>query len=110
MFKANPEDICPICSRLIGNSKNANRHHLHPKSRGGKPETMIVMHKICHDKIHSVFSNKELERDYNSVEKLTSHPEIKKFIKWLKNKPPNFYDFSKRSNKLKKRKRDKYKS
>jgi chromatin segregation and condensation protein Rec8/ScpA/Scc1 (kleisin family) len=48
-------------------------------------------------KIHSLFTEEELALKYNSIEKLKEHEEIKKFIKWLKNKPDNFYDVSRRN-------------
>ncbi len=60
---------------------------------GGKE--VIALHKICHDKIHHTFANHELASVYNTVEMIVSHPEIIKFIKWIKNKEPSFYDKSK---------------
>jgi hypothetical protein len=70
----------------------ADRHHWTPKCRGGKVTDLI--HRICHRKIHSVFTEKELEREFNSPEKLRDHPEIAKFIAWVARKPHDFYDGS----------------
>jgi hypothetical protein len=49
------------------------------------------MHPICHRTLHTVLGNKELERDYASPEALRSHPEIAKFIAWVRNKDPDLY-------------------
>ncbi len=81
---------CPICSRTLG-KQNISKHHLIPKSRGGKDSELIEIHNICHQKIHSVFTLKELRDEYNTVEKLVEHEEITKFIKWVSKKAPEFY-------------------
>lgn len=82
--------ICPICNRILGEI-NISKHHLIPKSRGGKDSELIEIHNICHQKIHSVFTLKELKDHYNSVEKLVEHEELAKFIKWVSKKAPEFY-------------------
>ena len=84
-------ELCPLCERELGNI-NIDRHHLVPKSRKGKEQFSI--HRICHVKIHSVFTEKELEKKYNTWEKLKSHPDIASFITWVKKKAPEFYDSS----------------
>lgn len=56
-----------------------------PRSRGGTEKELIC--NACHRKIHATFSNKELEHEYDSVEKLSSHPEMKKFIHWVAKQP-----------------------
>lgn len=85
---------CPLCSREIDNSSYADDHHLIPKCFGGK-ET-VLLHRICHSKIHSTFSERELKNQYNTIEKLKTHPEIIKFIKWVANKPPSFHTKTKK--------------
>lgn len=40
----------------------------------------------CGDQIHNIFSNKELEREYNTLEKLIAHPPMQKWIKWIRKK------------------------
>ena len=81
---------CPICSRTLGEI-NTSKHHLIPKSRGGKGSELIEIHNICHQKIHSVFTLKELRDNFDTVEKLLEHEEISKFIKWVSKKAPEFY-------------------
>ena len=82
------EDICPLCKRPLGNDHN--KHHLIPKTFKGK-ET-IDLHRICHNKIHSVFTERELKRYYHTIERLLENEEIQKFVKWLQNKHPDFYE------------------
>ena len=38
----------------------------------------------CHKQIHKLISEKELGKNYNTVQKLKNHPEVKKYIKWIK--------------------------
>ena len=49
--------MCPLCNRELG-TEWIDEHHLIPKTFKGK-ET-ITLHRICHEKIHSTFSEREL--------------------------------------------------
>lgn len=85
-------NICPLCGREL--AEPMNRHHLTPISRGGRGTTTVIMHKICHSKVHAVLTEKELANQYNNIEALQEQEEIAKFIKWVSKKPPEFYDGS----------------
>ena len=37
----------------------------------------------CHNGIHAFFTNKELEKEYNTVEALLAHEKFSKHVKWL---------------------------
>lgn len=93
-------EMCPLCDRELG--ENKSRHHLVPRSYKGK--LVVVIHKICHDKIHSLFTEKELAKQYNTIEKLKQHEEIQKFINWVKNKDIYFYQ-THRDSRIRKSKR-----
>lgn len=82
--------LCPICDREMWKDKFVDRHHFFPKCKGGR-ETEWV-HKVCHRKIHSIFTENELAKEYNNPEVVKSHPEIDKFVKWISKKDPDFYD------------------
>jgi hypothetical protein len=86
-------EMCPICDRELGDvnlpSSNVDRHHLIPKTHGGKEQFFI--HKICHRKIHATFTEKELEKKFNTWEELRAHDEIKKFVEWVAKKPIDYY-------------------
>lgn len=50
------------------------------------------MHRVCHGKIHHTFTERQLELEYNTVEKLMENDDIQKFVAWVKKKEPEFYD------------------
>ena len=87
---------CLICGRELGDADKISKHHLIPKSNGGRSTPTILIHNICHQKIHSVFTLKELKDEFHTVEQLTNHEEIKKFIKWVSKKGINYYQRNKR--------------
>ncbi|MEM6700747.1 MAG: HNH endonuclease [Bacteroidota bacterium] len=89
---------CPLCQRELGEI-NISKHHLIPKSKGGTFGETVMLHNICHQKIHSVFSEKELRDDYNTIEKLLAHEQIAKFVKWVAKKEIGFYERNKRMKK-----------
>ena len=81
---------CPICNRELPLKSSAvDKHHLIPKSCGGT-ETILI-HRVCHQKLHSLFTEKELAKKYYTIELIKAHEEIKKFNKWLSKKPSDFY-------------------
>ena len=93
--------ICPICERPLGSPEHLSRHHLIPKSEGGRYAATILIHNICHQKIHTVFTEKELRDEYHTVEKLRGHEEMQKFIKWVSKKHVDFYQRNRKMNKRK---------
>lgn len=52
---------------------------------------LMLLHDICHAKLHHTFTNKELDDHYHTVERIREHSELQKFIKWVSKKPPEFY-------------------
>lgn len=66
---------CPLCRRP---NQNPSDHHLVPKSRGGKVTETIC--RDCHTAIHATFTNKELEREYASIDALLGHAGFAKMI------------------------------
>ena len=83
--------VCPLCSREILPTLES-RHHLVPKLKGGKTreDNIVVLHRACHDKIHAVFTEAELARDYASVEALLDDDRIATFASWISKKPLEF--------------------
>jgi hypothetical protein len=86
---ANESQPCAVCGRSLG-LVNVDRHHLVPKTFGGKEQYFI--HRICHRKIHATFTERELEKVYNTWKVLQAHPDIANFIKWVQKKPSDYYD------------------
>ena len=87
--------LCPLCGRALESGASVDEHHLVPRSHGGKIKTR--MHRICHRKIHATLSERELALQFNTWEALQAQPEIATFVRWVANKPPAFYDNSRRS-------------
>lgn len=69
---------CPLCGRP---NRSPSDHHLVPKSRGGRVTETIC--RDCHTAIHATLSNKELEREYASVDALLAHPELARIIGFI---------------------------
>jgi hypothetical protein len=96
--------ICEICNREIPDDPfYSDAHHLIPKSKKGKD--VITIHRVCHNKIHSVWTEKELADYYNTPERILSHIEMQKFVNWMRNKPIDFYIKTKDSNVRKQKRR-----
>ncbi|MBP1852528.1 HNH endonuclease [Rhizobium halophytocola] len=89
-----PPEVCPLCGRAIPPDQR-DLHHFIPKSRGGR-ET-VPLHRICHRQIHALFSEAELEQSYSTTKQLLTDPAIRKFVAWVRKKPPGYYDGTRRS-------------
>ncbi|MDP9835811.1 hypothetical protein J2T09_000553 [Neorhizobium huautlense] len=79
--------ICPLCERMIP-AGDEDAHHLVPKSKGGKQT--VLLHKVCHDQIHAVFTNAQLAKSFSTIEAILENPDIQKFVAWIKSKPAGF--------------------
>ena len=91
------DDVCLICKRHMPKSERS-KHHLIPIASGGKGTDKVVIHRVCHNKLHSLFSEDYLATCLNTVALIINHPDMKSFIKWVKKMPDNYYDVSVRSN------------
>lgn len=91
----------PVCA-LCGRAERLTRHHLIPRTRhrnrrvrrqyslDALQKAVIHVCRPCHSHIHRVLSEKDLERGYNTLESLQGHPEIRRFVAWIRDKPPGF--------------------
>lgn len=79
---------CGLCGRPMLDGPSVDAHHLLPRSQGGRDTVML--HRVCHRKIHAELSEKELARQYNTLDALRAHPDIADFIRWVARKPPEF--------------------
>ena len=83
----------PLC-QLCGSDEVHSEHHLIPrhchrkswwKRKFTKEEMQqtILVCKMCHHSIHDLIPDeKELGRDFYTIEKLQSHPGIAKYLEW----------------------------
>ncbi|MGP6087326.1 HNH endonuclease [Antarctobacter jejuensis] len=88
------EPICPLCLRPIPPEAKQSLHHLIPKLKGGKGGPTVLLHQICHSEIHARFTEAQLARDLNTVDKLRAAPELSGFLKWIAKRPPAFHSRS----------------
>ena len=94
-----PMSACELCGR---EAPRLTRHHLIPRTRHGnrinkrKFDRTEVHGRIawlcrpCHDHVHATFTEKTLERDYNSLAALRADPEMARFIEWIRDRPSSF--------------------
>jgi len=83
---------CELCQR----EKPLTFHHFIPVTlhknkwfkknftREQMKEGANICKDDCHRQIHRLITEKELGKKYNNINKLLSHPEVKKYIKWIK--------------------------
>ena len=82
----NPVYTCPICEREV---TRVSDHHLVPRSRGGRHEHTLPICNDCHNAIHALFSNIELERSYSTVDALLANERFAKHVRFLKRQSPD---------------------
>lgn len=87
---------CELCGRVV---EEVTRHHLIPRARHGNRRAQRTFdreefhHRTawlcrpCHKQIHVLLTEKEMERTYNTLEALLQHPEVARFVAWLRDKP-----------------------
>jgi hypothetical protein len=86
---------CELCSREV---QRLTRHHLVPRTRHKNKRNKktfdrqeihftVGLCSPCHRHIHVVLDNKELEREYNTLDALRSHPKVERFVAWISKKP-----------------------
>lgn len=83
--------ICRICGReMIDEAGSIDQHHFIPKCRGGVTKEYI--HQVCHQKIHSLWTVKQLEKEFSDPEIIVQQPEIQSFLSWIQKKDVLFYE------------------
>jgi hypothetical protein len=86
---------CELCGREV---RKLTRHHLVPRTRHKNKKNKrdfdrqeihrtVGLCSPCHRHVHIVLDNKQLEREYNTVEALKAHPDVEKFVRWVRRKP-----------------------
>lgn len=84
-----------MCGRVV---ERRTRHHLIPRTRHGNKRVKrtfsreelnrtVPLCPACHRQIHRALTEKALEREYNTVQALLSHPDISRFVRWIEKKP-----------------------
>lgn len=76
---------CPICLHEYDRDE-LTKHHLVPKSRKGRETVLICV--PCHKQIHAIFSEKELERRFNTIDSLVEAEEFRSWVGWIRKRKP----------------------
>ena len=80
---------CALCEREIIEGFESE-HHLVPRVNGGNNGACVFLHEVCHKQLHALFDNRDLAKRLNTIEKLKEHKDIKRFLVWISDKPPEF--------------------
>jgi len=86
---------CALCGRA---GVRTTRHHLIPRMKhitkrtrrlydAERRQETVDLCKPCHAHVHATLSEKELADSFNTIETLSSHPEIQRFVGWIRTKP-----------------------
>ena len=79
------QKLCELCERK---TNHYTVHHLVPRSRDKTIQKVAILCKACHGMVHRLISNLELEKYYYTIELLKGHPEVSRFIGWVKKQDP----------------------
>ena len=81
----NEPPVCALC-RHEYDRRELTRHHVVPKSRGGTD--IVLLCRLCHKQVHALFTERELEEQYGTLEKLESAPDLQPFLKFVRRRKP----------------------
>lgn len=95
-----PSDTCCVCSRPLGELL-IEEHHLIPRTFKGKVK--VPVHKMCHQKLHATFTEREMANWYHTPERMLEHKQIQKYVTWIQKRPLDFYDKNKDTKERKRR-------
>ena len=79
---------CSLCEREVL-AGMITLHHLRPREKGGRAEHRTPLCRPCHKQLHAVFSNKDLARSLDSIEKLRAEPQLEPFLRWIRKQKPD---------------------
>lgn len=91
-----PADLgpCPLCGRPMFDGPSVERHHWVPRAFGGRDNAPV--HQVCHRMVHRLFDEATLARVLTTPEALRDHPDMARFLAWVRRQPPDFMDGAER--------------
>ena len=75
------ETYCGLCERAV---QQTTRHHLVPREEGGRYGEVVDLCQPCHSSVHRFLTNKQLARQYPTVEALRSAEELRGYLSWIR--------------------------
>ena len=82
MYAESTRIKCELCRREVD---RYTVHHLIPKSKGGKFGATADLCSTCHRQVHALFSESTLANELFNISLLNNNPEIRKYLKWIRN-------------------------
>ena len=86
--------ICALCDR---DEMRLTGHHLTPCARHNKKvkremtseerNEKAYLCRPCHGQLHRLYSEKQLEREFNTIELLKAQPDVQTWIAWIRKRP-----------------------
>ena len=72
---------CGLCERPV---QQTSRHHLVPREEGGRYGETVDLCQPCHSSVHRFLTNRELARQYPTVETLRAAEELQGYLSWIR--------------------------
>lgn len=96
--------VCELCDRggvltrhhLVPKKEHKKIVHLKTKTKQELNKSVAYFCLACHKQIHALFSEKDLAITFNTVESLLANEQVKKWVKFIGNKPEDFLPKTKR--------------
>ncbi len=72
---------CALCQRAV---QHTSRHHLVPREEGGRYGETVDLCQPCHSSVHRFLTNRELARQYPTVESLRAAEPLQGYLSWIR--------------------------
>ena len=72
---------CALCQREV---QHTSRHHLVPREEGGRYGDTVDLCQPCHSSVHRFLTNRELARQYPTVEALRAAEPLQGYLSWIR--------------------------
>lgn len=78
---------CALCRRTIptehiDDPQLIQEHHLIPEHRAESPTVLLC--RPCHKQVHALFTNAELQADYDTIEALQDADRLAGYLAWIR--------------------------
>jgi len=77
--------VCELCGRDV---PELTVHHLVPRERGGTGGGTAELCRACHRQVHALFDNRRIAAELGSLSALRSHPDLRRFVRWVRRQDP----------------------
>ncbi|NJL20584.1 MAG: hypothetical protein HC895_06830 [Leptolyngbyaceae cyanobacterium SM1_3_5] len=81
---------CQLCDRSVD---RLTLHHLVPRQVTKRKQIdtspTVEICAACHRQIHTLFDNKVLAQELNSIDALKQNPSMQRFLRWVQKQDPN---------------------